>query len=231
MNRKIYEQWPEEPSRAFAMFCRYRDAGPSRELRAVYRQATGKPEARQASGTWLKWARQWRWKERALAYDADLEAIRQTAQQTAVAKVAAEQAEKREITAQRVLEETANLAFSRITEVMQWENEEGLIDSDKLPDHVAAAIESVEIVKDKDGNIRRKIKFHNKMPAITKLGENQKLWGSKDDNQSIQANLFAIFLDAAKSGELLESARRRGIDLTPPRVRVEDVTEVGKAED
>ena len=231
MTKKIYEQWPEESSRAFAMFCRYRDAGPSRELRAVYRQAMGKPEASQASGTWLKWARQWRWKERALAYDVELEAIRQTAQQTAVAKVAAEQAEKREITAQRVLEETANLAFSRITEVMQWENEEGLIDSDKLPDHVAAAIESVEIVKDKDGNIRRKIKFHNKMPAITKLGENQKLWGSKDDNQSIQANLFAIFLDAAKSGELLESARRRGIDLTPPRVRVEDVTEVGKAED
>jgi len=54
------------------------------------------------------------------------------------------------------------------------------------------------------------------------------LWGAKDDGQTIQANLFQIFLDAARSGELLESAKRRGIDLTPPKVTLADVTEVGK---
>jgi hypothetical protein len=228
MERKIYEQLPEEPSRAFEMFCRYRDAGPSRELRAVYRQATGKPAARQASGTWLKWARQWRWKERALAYDVELEAIRQTAQQTAVAVVAKELAEKREITAQRGLEETANLAFSRVTDVVQWKGIDGLVDSDALPDSVAAAIESIEVVTDKDGKVRHKVKFHHKMPALDKLGQNQKLWGSKDDANTINNNLFQIFLDAAKSGELLESAKLRGIDLTPPKVTLADVTGVGK---
>jgi len=228
MTKKIYEQWPEEPSRAFAMFCRYRDAGPSRELRAVYRQATGKPEASQASGCWRKWYTQYRWKERALAYDADLDRARQAAATQAVAKVAAEHAEKREITAQRVLEETANIAFGKITDVMHWKDVPGLIDSDKLPPEVAAAIESVEIVRDEDGKVKHRVKFHSKMPAITKLGENQKLWGSKDNNQTIQANLFQIFLDAAKSGELLESARRRGIDLTPPKVTLEEVIGVGK---
>src|SRR5262249_32863170 len=160
-----YEQLPDEPSRAFAMFCRYRDAGPGRELRGIYRAATGKPQAIQASGCWRKWYTQYRWKERALAYDADLDRARQAAATQAVAKVAAEQSERREGTARRVLEEKANGAFARITDVVQWKNEEGLVDSDKLPDPVAAAIESVEIVKDKEGNVRRKIKFHNKMPA------------------------------------------------------------------
>jgi Terminase small subunit len=141
-----------------------------------------------------------------------------------VAKVAAEQAEKRELTAARVLEETANVAFSRITDVIKWKDEEGLVDSDQIPDHVAAAIESVEIIKGVDGNVRNKVKFHHKMPALDKLGQNQKLWGSKDDQQQ-NNNFFAIFVEAARRGDFLEVMRRRGIDTTPPVVRDEDVIE------
>ena len=50
-----------------------------------------------------------------------------------MAKATEKAAFKREITAQRVLEETANVAFSKITDVIKWENEDGLVDSADLP--------------------------------------------------------------------------------------------------
>ncbi len=52
---------------------RYRDEGPSRSLASAYRQETGKEQAGGPSGQWTGWYVQYRWKERAEAYDAHLE--------------------------------------------------------------------------------------------------------------------------------------------------------------
>src|SRR5215831_16519092 len=66
-----------ETAVAFAHFCRYRDAGPTRQLRDTYRQAVGKPQARQASGQWLKWYTRFRWRQRAELWDAHREQLKQ----------------------------------------------------------------------------------------------------------------------------------------------------------
>src|SRR5262249_47050225 len=157
---KVYDRLPTESDAAWHAFQQFRDAGATRTLDGVWRKCKGRDKGR-ADGTWQEWLRKYRWRERVAAWDAEVDAVRQAAQQTAVAKVAAEHAEKREITAQRVLEETANIAFSRVTDVVKWKGVEGLVDSDALPDHVAAAIEAVEVITDKDGKVRHKVKFHN----------------------------------------------------------------------
>jgi hypothetical protein len=84
---------------------------------------------------------------------------------------------------------------------MSWKDVPGLVDSDKLTDEAAAAIESVKIKTDEDGNQTVEVKFWNKMPAITKLGEHKKLWGSKEDAGAGQT-LFMVFLEGIRSGEL-----------------------------
>ena len=45
------EQQDGESAKAYAHFCKYRAAGLTREVRAVYRQAIGKPEASQGSSS------------------------------------------------------------------------------------------------------------------------------------------------------------------------------------
>ena len=220
-----YEKLPSESEKAFASFVVYRDLpAKERSVPAAYRQKTGKVTAKQATGTWNEWAKKYEWRARAFAWDAQQDRARTEATTKAVAKVAANVAEQREITAQRILEEEARIAFSRITDVIQWQNEDGIVDSDKLPDDVAATIESVEWGYDSESGQKyiRKVKFHGKQPALTKLGENQKLWGSKDDPaQSERSNFFAIFLEAAKSGEIEREMIRRGLLPEPTLTPIE----------
>jgi hypothetical protein len=51
----------------------YRDLGPGRGVVEAYRQAKGKPSARQAAGTWNAWAARWHWAERGRAYDVHMD--------------------------------------------------------------------------------------------------------------------------------------------------------------
>lgn len=80
-----WEQQPGESGAAYGAFCVFRDLGPGRELTAAYRQAAGKPEARQSSGCWNSWAGRYRWADRARAYDAHLEAVQLRAREQAAA--------------------------------------------------------------------------------------------------------------------------------------------------
>jgi len=170
-----------------------------------------------------RWSSRHNWVERAAAYDAELDRVRQEAQNKAVAKVAAKQAETRELTAAKVLEETANLAFAKLTDVASWSNGGlNLVNSKDLPPEVAAAIESIEIRYDKDGNPIKKIKLHGKLGALDLLGRNQKLWGAKEDT-SQQTNIFAFFIEAIHNGEFEKAAREKG--LLP-----EDATEIQSLE-
>jgi hypothetical protein len=58
-----------EGEKPYSAFVRYRDLGPSRSLIDAYRQHTGRTEAAQPSGLFHKWAKGFRWKDRALAWD------------------------------------------------------------------------------------------------------------------------------------------------------------------
>jgi len=115
---------------------------------------------------------------------------------------------KNEVTQQRVLQEEANLAFSRVTDAMSWSGIPGLVDSDKLTDEQAAAIESVKIKTDEDGNQTVELKMWNKQPALSKLGENLKLWNSKDQPPPGQQNFYTFFLEICKNGALEEAAAK-----------------------
>lgn len=69
------ERIPGEGARAFNAFLAYRDLGPERSIDKAYRVATQQQESsRRASGTWMNWAAQFEWVERARAYDGYLEA-------------------------------------------------------------------------------------------------------------------------------------------------------------
>jgi hypothetical protein len=68
-----WEQQPGEPSRWYARFERFRLAGPSRSLLGAVkaeRQQAGKRSTRSVPQAWAKAAQQWRWPERAGAWDA-----------------------------------------------------------------------------------------------------------------------------------------------------------------
>ena len=86
-----------ETSRAFEAFCAFRDAGPTRAITAVYRQRTGKDQAKQASGEWNNWAERFHWRERAEVYDAHVaetarkaaETVRKGAEAEHTAKITA----------------------------------------------------------------------------------------------------------------------------------------------
>jgi hypothetical protein len=65
---------PGESYEAYRAFCIYRDQGPGRSLNKAWRQeraerGKGCPQAR-CPGRWRLWAREWKWVERAVSYDA-----------------------------------------------------------------------------------------------------------------------------------------------------------------
>jgi hypothetical protein len=67
-----WEQQPGEPARWYARFERFRLAGPSRSLLGAVngeRQQGNKRPTRSVPQAWAKAAQQWRWRERAEAWD------------------------------------------------------------------------------------------------------------------------------------------------------------------
>src|SRR5712692_2715660 len=198
------EQQDGESAKAYAHFCKYRAAGLTREVRAVYRQAIGKPEASQASGTWLKWAKDFRWKERALAYDREQDRVRQEAAQQAVAEVTRATVTQYELSAQRTVREAAVIAFTHLGQAARWNNDElELVSSEELPPEVLAAVKKVRISYDKEGRPVRHMEFHDKLGAISLLGRYFKVWGEKDDQAAVQQrNNFLVFVQLANSGAL-----------------------------
>ncbi len=64
---KAWERQPDEPLKWFDRFHTYLAMGPTRNLAAAYRSWSGSRGS--LSGTAGRKARQWRWKERALAFD------------------------------------------------------------------------------------------------------------------------------------------------------------------
>jgi hypothetical protein len=195
---KSYEQHSKEGPEAYHAFTIYRDMGVERSTAKVG-QKLGKSKALMD-----RWSSKNQWVERVAAYDVDQDRVRQAAEQRGIAN-------QQEITAQRILNEEANIGFARITDVVEWKDVPGIVDSDKLSDEAAATIESVEFgVTEKGTKFLKKINFHAKQPALTKLGETKKLWGTKED-PTTQNNFYAIMIEGIRSGELQAAMRRKGI--------------------
>src|ERR1051325_10519812 len=69
----LWEQWEDEPHKAFAAFTIYRDLpAAQRSLPNAYRIGMADPSKKKISGQWRHWSERYHWTERALAYDRHL---------------------------------------------------------------------------------------------------------------------------------------------------------------
>ena len=187
-----WERKKNESEVAFESFRFYLDLGLSRRVADVGRHF-------HKSGTQLsRWSVRHDWKERARLWDNEQEQTRIDAERKAITRAAEQRVYKQELSKERILNEAANLAFSRITDVMHWSGIEGLIDSKLLPDHVAAAVESIQIEREPEtGAItKHRIKFHSKIAPLDRLGQHKKLWGAKEDPTIEQNNNFLVVIQA-----------------------------------
>lgn len=67
---QAWERQPGESERAYSAFKVWLEMEPtSREFVSAYRQFSGNPSAKQASGLFNSWVGQWNWQARALEYD------------------------------------------------------------------------------------------------------------------------------------------------------------------
>lgn len=97
---KPWERRPEESAAAFRAAQTYFNLGPSRSIDAVAalltRQGKGKDQARKgktACGSFTKWSATHKWRERAAAWDAHLDALQVAANENAARVKAAQRAD------------------------------------------------------------------------------------------------------------------------------------------
>lgn len=83
---------------------------------------------------------------------------------------------KIEITADRVLQEIAMTAFLDPREAFKGNTN---IDVDKMPEHVARAIDSIQIRYLENGDVVHNVQFNPKMKGLELLGKNLKLFTDK----------------------------------------------------
>lgn len=76
MREPIWERQPGEAREAFRAFCIYRDLDVfDRSYERAFRIGCPHSKAKRCSGRWRLWASDWRWVERAEAYDAHKDRI------------------------------------------------------------------------------------------------------------------------------------------------------------
>lgn len=152
----LWELQEGEPARAFAAFCVYRDLPVyERTLNLAHQISTGKPHDKslRAPGYWAEWSSEWRWVERAAAYDGYLDSERR--------KV-------REAKTRELAERRAEVEFSNQAELEAW-----LADLDaKLREVLAKGFEEIEreFARDSNGElVVVKEKKRTKFPALGSL--------------------------------------------------------------
>ena len=92
-NKELWDRLENETERAYRAFEVYRNL-PSgeRTLIAAYRHHVGNPDAVKPSDTWSRWSSEFAWRERAAAYDAHLDRIRERSMEKAIQEEAERQA-------------------------------------------------------------------------------------------------------------------------------------------
>src|SRR5215213_6887574 len=90
---ELWHQLSNESERAYRAFQTFLSL-PSNDRTVIgaYRSHVGNPTAAKVSDTWAKWSHDFAWAERANAYDAYLESLRQEAYERAIQEEAAQQA-------------------------------------------------------------------------------------------------------------------------------------------
>ena len=104
-----------------------------------------------------------------------------------IQELRSKQQERTQITADRVLQEISKIAFSKITNLVNWKTGEiSLEDYNSLTEDDKCAIESVSEVKttvaEQTEKITLRVKLYDKMKALESLGKHLGIY-EKDNNQ------------------------------------------------
>jgi hypothetical protein len=92
--KELWDRLENEPERAYRAFEAYRNLpSTGRTLIAAYRRHVGNPDAAKPSDTWSRWCNQFAWRERAAAYDAHIDRLREKSMEKAIQQEAEQHAE------------------------------------------------------------------------------------------------------------------------------------------
>jgi phage terminase small subunit len=127
-----------------------------------------------------------------------------------LAQLIGERQKRARKTGDDVIRELENIAFSRLGDVVHW-NESGMafpVGSEDLDDDAMAAVEAVEVTeivgKKEDSNdmLKTKVKLHAKLPALTLLAKHH---GLANDKLDVSGDISIQITDyKGKSGKVDE---------------------------
>lgn len=118
------------------------------------------------------------------AYSIGHELLKIPEVQDRIAHLATIKEKRAEKSADDVIKELENVGFSRLGDIIEW-NQSGMAflkDSDSVSDDAMAAIESVQVTEEQAGDdknscmvLKSKVKLHSKMAALTQLAKHHGL--------------------------------------------------------
>src|SRR5215216_4219648 len=120
--KELWDRLDNEPERAYRAFESYRTLPSSeRTLIKAYRQHVGNPDASKPSDTWSRWSREFAWRERASAYDAHIDRLREKSMEEVIQREAEEQARQVERMRGR-FNELMTIAYCETMEYLESED-------------------------------------------------------------------------------------------------------------
>lgn len=125
------------------------------------------------------------------------ENLQKHAVSTAIEKALNKRTEKIDITAERVLQEIAKIAFANMGEFVKWANNNiELLDSEDLTDEQLACISEIVETDTKHGK-QIKFKLHDKLAALHKLSQHLGLFREKGvgENDPLPAEKVVYYVN------------------------------------
>lgn len=102
--------------------------------------------------------------------------------------------ENTQITSEMVIAELAKIGFSNVQDFVNGGN--SILELKHLERHKVAAVSAVETIIKEDGTILSKIKFHDKVTALEKLGRHLGIF--EKDNEQLKPTTSVIIPDKMK---------------------------------
>jgi phage terminase small subunit len=122
------------------------------------------------------------------------------------AKMLTIRARKLEITAERVILEQSRIAYSDITEVVQWDRDGfHMVPSADMTEDTRATIERIEYTTYPDGRVHGVVKMYSKAQALKFLGRST---GADPDRRKPEAESILDVPDVERSQETLAQQAR-----------------------
>ncbi len=149
-----------------------------------------------------------------MKYDAVAQMMRRPRLQSCVRQMLTAKFNQLELSSQRVMEELATISFANVKDI--FDDQGDVYATHMLPDHVAAAIQAIEVEKrvdltgprgpktedDPNGGgeqtVTTKYKFHNKIEALKVLAQHFKIVGGADEGVNALASALADRLRDAR---------------------------------